>query len=67
MSQETNVFSLLKEGQKIRLQTWWWGRFIQLKNGKLIDSKGNSYPKSQVPTSNFELYNETDHGTHNER
>ena len=54
----------LREGHKIRSLTWYWGKYIHLVKGKLVNEDGKPYLAKYIP-SEFEIYIEEQHGTHN--
>lgn len=59
---------LLAKGHKIRLSTWWWGRYIYLKDNYLLDQSGKNFPRVELtyklpnPNAFWEIYNEEIHG-----
>jgi hypothetical protein len=54
-------------GGKIRFHTWWWGRYIHMDKGEVIDESGRHFPKQQVKDNSFwEEYMEYIHGEQNE-
>jgi hypothetical protein len=65
----TDILNALKKGEKIRMKSWWWGRYI-VKRGKGYRSNhGEPYPTNQLPSKldahKWEIYNEEEHGPHN--
>lgn len=52
---------------RVRLKTWWWGRYIIKQKNKWVTQDGETYPFNQVPTnplqdSQWEIYDEAKHG-----
>ena len=54
----------LKKGYKIRLKTWYWGKYIvRNANGRgYVDEQGRHYSPKYIPQSNWEIYKEEEHG-----
>lgn len=68
----SEVDALLSQGKKIRRHSWWWGRYIvKNKKGIVVFADGTPCEGSQIPMSlnngEWEEYNESDHGLHNEK
>ena len=64
-----DALKALQNEEKIRMKSWWWGRYILKQGDKIRDSEGGFYPTKQLPNKNnsnlWEVYNEEKHGKHN--
>jgi len=59
------AYLYLKEGKKVRARTWYWGKFVKMKNRAITDEKGELFPISyflEGKTLFWEEYSEKDHG-----
>jgi len=63
----TKVLKALQSGKKIRSETWYWGKYIHYKDGKLRDEKDTPFPEKYVPFNSHEIYEEEKHGKHMEQ
>lgn len=45
-----------KNTLKLRLKSWWWGRYIEKKNGRWYDATGNIFPQDEYDKATFVPY-----------
>lgn len=57
----------LKSGKKVRMESWWWGRYISGKGESYFMNDRSGYPTNQTPIGKcdkWEIYSEEKHGKH---
>jgi len=53
----------LKQGHKLRAESWYWGRYIFKAGDKYLDEGATPFPKDQFDnTTRWEFYYEHRHG-----
>lgn len=66
-----NVRAKLLEGKKLRMKTWYYGKYIYSSNKRFYHEDNTPCPNKYIPVSDvdnqWELYNEELHGIHNEK
>jgi hypothetical protein len=62
-----NVKAALAKGKKVRMKSWWWGRYVHRVAAKFRFEDGMPCNPNNIPTTSdeWEVYNEEKHGKHN--
>lgn len=60
-----NLDDVKKNKTKIRLSTWWWGRYVIWTGTRWVDESGFTLPAAHVDET-YVVYDEEKDGEHNE-